>query len=398
MKKNVYLDHAAATPLSASVVKVMRQHEAVYGNASSMHWVGRQAHDAAQAARAMLANSLQVDAEELVVTGSGTESANLAIIGLARAYRSYGTHIIISAIEHKAVLAAADTLSREGFTVTRLPVDRFGCVSAAAVRQALTPNTILVSIMYANNEIGTIEPLTELLEVVHTYRGLSTVPLFHTDACQAAGLIPLLPRALGVDAMTINSAKIYGPKGIGLLYVRSTVKVEPLIVGGDQERGLRAGTENIALLAGFATALADAVKGQVALQQKLTVLSTLFRAALSAAVPGIIFNGHPTARLSHNVHVTIPDVEGESIILMLSEFGVCAATGSACASFDLAPSHVLAAIGQDDNLIHGSVRFTLGRDTTEEELYYTATTLGKIVSQLRTITASTTAAYIQSHT
>lgn len=393
--KTIYLDHAAATPLSEAAGKAIEKYlYTPYGNPSSIHSSGRQAYDVLYACRQQIAELLMVNSTELYFTGSGTESDNLAILGLARAHNEYGKHVIVSAVEHKAVLAAAAILEQEGFLVTYVPVDEFGKVVVADLTQALRSDTILVSIMYANNEIGTIQPLSEIVRVCRQYAPQSMYPLIHTDACQAVGMLPVQPRELGVDAMTINSSKIYGPKGVGLLYVRSGVQILPLIVGGDQEHSRRAGTENIALIAGFTTALAEAIELTTVYTEAMNTLQTYFVEQLRVVVPGILFNGHPTDRLLHNVHVTIPEVEGESLVLMLSEAGVCCATGSACSSLDLQPSHVLRAIGQDDELIHGSLRFTFGRQTTEEELNYTARALGEIVIKLRKITACTTSAFI----
>ena len=394
--QQIYLDHAATTPLSETAGAAMEAclYEP-YGNPSSMHQVGRQAYDALYESRRTLAEALSVDPQEIILTGSGTESDNLALLGLARRHREHGNHVIISAIEHKAVLAAAEQLEREGFSVTRLPVDASGMVSVVDLKTALQPETILVSIMYANNEIGTVEPIGDVVQVCKEFRQNSQYPLVHTDACQAVGMLQCVPHMLGVDAMTINSSKIYGPKGVGLLYLRRGVSIQPLIVGGDQEHGIRAGTENIALIAGFATALTEAVAHTHTHGVVMKKLQSYFIQELLATVPGIAFNGHSTDRLPNNVHVTIPDIEGESLVLMLSEAGICCATGSACSSRDLEPSHVLHAIGQSDDVIHGSLRFTFGRTTTKEALSHTARVLGEVVKQLRTITACTTEVYKQ---
>ena len=392
--KVIYLDFAATTPLSEAVGKAIEKYlYSPYGNPSSLYSLGRQAHDVLNANRQQIAEQLAVETGEIYFTGSGTESDNMAILGLARANREHGTHIIVSAIEHKAVLAAASELAQEGFSVTYLPVDEFGTVSITALKQALQPDTVLVSIMYANNEIGTIEPITEIARVCREYAPQSIYPLVHTDACQAVGMLPVKPRDLGVDAMTINSSKIYGPKGIGLLYVRQGVSLKPLIVGGDQEQSKRAGTENVALIAGFAAAVTSAVAQTNNHAEAMKELRSYFIEQLGEVVPGILFNGHPTERLPNNVHITIPEVEGESLVLMLSEVGVCCATGSACSSLDLLPSHVLKAIGQEDDLIHGSLRFTFGRQTTKDELQYAAKALGEIVIRLRQITACNTSAF-----
>jgi cysteine desulfurase len=316
---------------------------------------------------------------------------------LAYAHQSRGQHIIVSAIEHKAILTTAKALEREGFSVTYVPVDTYGLVSAKDVAEALRPDTTVVSIMYANNEVGTIEPIRELVEVCRRAGGDTSYPLFHTDACQAVGMLPVAPRELGVDAMTINSSKIYGPKGIGLLYVRDGVAITPQIVGGDQERGKRAGTENVALVQGFATAVSEAVAGMNTYTDTMHELQSYFISGLQHNLPNVSFNGHPDRRLPNNVHITIPEVEGESLVLLLSEAGICCATGSACSSLDLEPSYVLSAIGQDDDIIHGSLRFSFGNSTTKADLDYTIDTLTAVVKKLRTITACNTEAYQRLH-
>lgn len=389
VRKTIYLDHAATTPLDRDVYEVMLPHlRDNYGNPSSIHHIGRAAFDALWSARVSLANSLSVDESEIILTGSGTESDNLAIIGLARANRERGNHIIVSTIEHKAALEAAKQLEKEGFVVTYLPVDETGLVKTDMLEDALTDNTILVSIMYANNEIGTIEPIREIAELIEKKYEGKWKPLFHTDACQAVGLLPTQPRELGVDAMTVNSSKIYGPKGVGLLYLKYGVKIDPILVGGHQESGRRAGTENVALAVGFAKALEKSVTETEVTRSRLAALRDNFLTKLHEHVPTLILNGHPEKRLANNIHICIPDVEGEAMLLMLDHAGICAATGSACNASDLEPSHVLTAIGRDENIIHGSLRFTLGKNTTEADLALTAQTLGTIVNRLRAMSAT----------
>jgi len=389
VRKTIYLDHAATTPLDPTVFTTMLPHlRDTYGNPSSIHQVGRVAFDALEEARASLANSLAVDPSEIILTGSGTESDNLVFFGWAGAHREYGNHVIVSSIEHKAVLEAAKLLEKEGFEVTYLPVDEQGLVRMSDLSEALTDQTILISIMSANNEIGTIEPIQEITNLLETTYAGKQKPLFHTDACQAVGQFSTKPREIKVDALTINSSKIYGPKGVGLLYLKTGVKLAPMIVGGNQESGRRAGTENVALAIGFAKALELAVTNPVSEVCRLVALRDQFLSELREHVPTLILNGHPTKRLPNNLHLCIPDVEGESMLLMLDAAGICAATGSACNSTDLAPSHVLQAIGRNDNIIHGSLRFTLGKSTTQEELTYTAKTLGTVVEKLRAISAS----------
>lgn len=392
--RTIYLDYAAATPLSERVRSAMeKSYGDAYGNPSSMHHVGRHAHDVLEGYRARIAEALQVDTHEIIFTGSGTESANLAMLGIARANRRSGNHVIVSAIEHTAILASAKQLETEGFLVTYLPVDMHGVVSCDDLKRALTPQTILVSIMYANNEVGTVQPISDVVEICNTYRAGAAYPLVHTDACQAIGQLPVFPHLLGVDALTLNSAKIYGPRGIGLLYVRHGVSIAPVIVGGFQERGLRAGTENVSLAAGFATALCDAVEHTETYAADMKALQDYFVSNLKKEIPNISFSGHLVQRLPNNVHITIPDIEGESLVLMLSEAGICCATGSACSSLDLAPSHVLAAMGQPYDRIHGSLRFTFGNGITKEDLWYTITVLSDVVRTLRAMTACTTCVY-----
>jgi cysteine desulfurase len=389
VKKTIYLDCAATTPLDPAVYEAMLPHlRENYGNPSSIHHIGRAAFDALHGARHSLATSLAVDAREIILTGSGTESDNLALLGLARAQRHQGNHLIVSAIEHKAVLEAARVLETEGFRVTYLPVDAYGVVSLTELEKSLCDETILVSIMYANNEIGTTEPIKEIADRLAIHYHGKQKPLFHTDACQAVGFLPVSPRELGVDALTINSSKIYGPKGIGLLYLKDGLTLSPVIVGGHQENGRRAGTENVALAVGFATALTHAVSETAATAGRLTLLRDHFLNELQRYVPTLILNGHPTKRLPNNIHLCIPAVEGEALLLMLDAAGIYAATGSACNAADLEPSHVLTAIGRDENLIHGSLRFTFGKYTTALELTDTAKVLGAVVERLSALSAT----------
>lgn len=387
--KVIYLDHAATTPIDPEVLVAMEPHvQMTYGNPSSIHQIGRRAFDALQAARQSIADSLGVQTDEIIFTGSGTESDNLAVIGLAHAHQEHGRHVILSALEHKAVLEPAHRLETEGFTVTYVPVDEHGQIILADLEQALTDETTLISVMYANNEIGTIQPIQDIVALVQKHYQEKHRPLIHTDACQAPGMLQVKPTELGVDAMTLNSSKIYGPKGIGLLYLKTGTALEAQIIGGAQEGGQRAGTENVALAIGFAKALEIAVASTEENHHRLASLQTHFLAELRSQVPTLILNGHPTNRLPNNVHLCIPDIEGESILLMLDAAGICAATGSACNAADLEPSHVLRAIGRDDDVIHGSLRFSFGPQTTLEELTYTAKTLGAITKNLLSMTAS----------
>ncbi len=386
--QTVYLDHAATTPLDPEVQAVIERTLAdVYANPGALYTAGRHAAACLGMARATVAEVLGVHVDEVVFTGSGTESVNLAIIGGARARKEEGRHIIMSAIEHKAALASGAQLAQEGFDVTRVPVAQDGSVSVDAVRDALRSDTVLVSIMYANNEIGTIQPIADIAAMVRGAQCGTRPPLVHTDACQACGALPIAPHTLGVDLLSLNGSKIYGPKGSGLLYVRAGVHIEPLIVGGDQERGLRAGTENVALCAGLAHALRASEEARVHEQARLRSLQEYFFDSLARCYPRMRINGSRTNRLPNNVHITIPSLEGESLVLMLDQAGVAAATGSACSAHDLAPSHVLRAIGLPDEIIHGSLRFTMGRATTKADIDYAVSALKDTIAKLERITA-----------
>lgn len=395
--KTIYLDHAATTPTDPAVLeKMLPYFGKEYSNASSMHSSGRRASQVIAHARQKIAKIIHSLPEEIIFTGSGTESDNLALIGSAHAYRSEGDHIIISSIEHKAVLESAQVLKREGFKISIVPVGKDGRVDVQACTDLITEKTILISLMYANNEIGTIEPVQELAAAVKKWKvehGNTALPLVHTDACQAAGFLPLDVRELGVDLMSINGSKIYGPKGIGILYKKNSLKLQPIIVGGEQENNLRAGTENVALIVGFAEALRIAEASREIESKRLVKLRDYFIRELLSKIPNAILNGHSTLRLPNNVHISIPSIEGESILLMLDKSRIEASTGSACSAYDLRPSHVLMAIGQTAEFAHGSIRFSLGRTTTKENLDYVLSVFPLIVDKLSAISALTTKQY-----
>lgn len=390
LKQLIYLDNAAATPLDREVAAAMNEaFLSIYGNPSSLHQVGLTAANTLNRARSKVAAVLNVKETEITFTGSGTEADNLAILGLARANQAHGRHVVVSAIEHKAVLKAAEQLETEGFRVSYVKPDNDGVLSAEAVAAEVTDETILVSIIYANNEIGTVQMLADISRAIKSKRHSNPYPLFHTDACQAPGTLPVNPESLGVDAMTLNSAKIYGPKGVGILYLKEGIKIAPMIVGGGQEQGLRAGTESVPLVWGCAMALEKVIKKMPEESARLKELQLFFMSQLQANLPDLIQNGHPSQRLPGNISICLPDVEGESLLLLLNEAGICCATGSACSAADLEPSHVLKAIGRDDEIIHGSLRFSFGKDTTKEDLAYTVETLVAAVARLKSITAST---------
>lgn len=379
--KTIYLDHAATTPTRPEVVKAMAPFwSEKYGNPGSLHSKGFEARAALDKVRETVARTIGASTSEIIFTGSGTESVNLALFGFCRANRQKGNHIITQKTEHHAVLDSCKALEKEGFAVTYLDVDKYGLVSKEALERAIMKETILITIMYANNEIGTIQNINELADVAHKHN-----VIFHTDACQAGGALDINVKNLGVDMMTLNGSKVYGPKGTGLLYVRTGVKMQPIIYGGGQEAGLRSGTENIAGIVGFATALELAQKERERESKRLTILRDHFIKRVLSEIPRSYLNGHSTQRLPNNVSFTILDVEGESMILRLSERGICASTGSACTSRSLEPSHVLRAIGLPKEVAHGSVRFSLGKSTTKKDIDYSVNELKKIVEDLRKI-------------
>lgn len=386
--KQIYLDYAAATYIEPAVLKKMKPYLGeFFGNASSLHSLGQISKNAIEKARRETAGILGVLPEEIIFTGSGTESANLAIFGIARAYKKFGNNIIISKIEHKAVLESAKALEKEDFKITCLNVNKKGIVDLDEFKKALNKKTILVSIMYANNEIGTIQPIAEISKIIRNFKGENALPLFHSDACQAVGALPLDVKKLGVDALTLNGSKIYGPKGVGCLYLNKNIKIEPIIIGGGQENNLRAGTENPALIVGFAEALKLAEKTRIKESQRLTVLRDYFIKNILRLVKGCQLNGDAKKRLPNNINLLFSGIEGESLVLRLDLHGICGSTGSACTSLDFAVSHVLSALGIKKELIHGSLRLTLGRKTTKKDLDYVLKTLAREVEDLRKMSA-----------
>ncbi len=375
--KEVYLDHAAATYVRPEVMEEMLPYFSEnFGNPGSFNSVGFRAKEALDGARSRVAAILGCEPREIVFTGSGTESINLALKGVARA--SGKKHVITSSTEHHAVLHVCDFLEEQGFEITRLPVDRYGMVNPADVEKAITPDTALISIIYANNEIGTINTIREIASVASRHG----VP-FHTDACQAGGFLELDVRKLGIDLMTLNSGKIYGPKGVGLLYVKTGVPLEPLVHGGGHEHGMRSGTENVPGIMGFAKALELAQQEREAESKRLTALRDRLIKGVLESVPKSFLNGHPEKRLPNNANITILDVEGESLLLHLNEKGICASTGSACASGSLDPSHVILATGLPYEAAHGSIRFTIGKRTAPADVKAVLDSLPDIVEALR---------------
>ncbi|MFA5083857.1 MAG: cysteine desulfurase family protein, partial [Candidatus Paceibacterota bacterium] len=362
-----------------------------FGNPSSIYQLGIKAKENLNEARGKIAKILGAKASEIIFAAGGTESANLAILGLSRTIQKTlkkPGHIITTKIEHPAVLNSVLALEEEGFDVSTLPVDKHGLIAPQQIMKSIKPETILVSVMYANNEIGTIEPIAligKLLKKINQERKTKKLPkiYFHTDACQAAGYLDLNVEKLGVDLLTLNGSKIYGPKGSAILYIRAGTPLRPLIFGGGQEKGLRSGTENVPAYAGLAKALELAQKNRKEEARRLEKLSRNLTERILKTIPKTFLNGHPEKRLPNNVNITILDIEGEALLLHLDQYGICASTGSACHSQTLQPSHVLQAIGLPREIIHGSLRLTLGKETTKKDLDYVMKVLPKIVKKLR---------------
>ncbi len=387
--KEVYLDNAATTKTDPKVLEAMLPYFSEhYGNPSSMYKLGHESKMVIDEAREEIAKILGgVRPDEILFTSGGTESDNLAILGSARKNKEKKNHIITSKIEHHAVLHPCEKLEKEGFEVTYLPVDKYGLVDPKDVKNALRKDTVLVSIMYANNEIGTIEPISEIAEVIKNFRkeNKTQFPYFHTDACQAAGYLNLNINDLGVDMLTLNGSKIYGPKGIGILYLKTGVKIEPLVYGGGQEKNLRSGTENIAGIVGLTKALKLADEKKEEETERLLKLGKKLKEEILKTIPKTFLNGHSEKRLPNNINITILDIEGEALILHLDQYGIYTSTGSACTSHSLDPSHVILAIGLPYEAAHGSLRFALGRYTTEEDIDYVLEKLPGVVENLRKI-------------
>jgi cysteine desulfurase len=380
----IYLDHAATTPLDPRVLEAMLPFlSGISGNASSIHQVGRAALQALDDAREQVALVLGCQPKEIVFTSGGSESINLALKGVAMALRAQGkNHLISSTIEHHAVLHALDYLVEyEGFTVTLLPVDRNGRVNPADLSAALRPETALVSVMYANNETGVIQPITELAAICRE-RGV----LFHTDAVQAPGQLSLDVNALGVDLLSLTAHKFYGPQGVGLLYLRRGTPLVPQINGGAQERRRRAGTENIAGIVGLAKALTIAESERTTLASRLRALSERLIDGVLTRIPQSWLNGDRESRLPSIVNLGFACIETESLLLLLDQRGICASSGSACTSGSLEPSHVLLAMGLSPEEANGSIRFSLGKQTTDEQIDIVLDLLPDLVAQLRTVT------------
>jgi len=375
----IYLDYAATTPTHPEVMKAMLPYfTESFGNPSSIHSLGQEAKDAVERARSTVAALIGAKSEEIVFTGSGTEADNFAVKGVALSRQGKGNHVITSSIEHHAVLETCKFMEKQGFSVTYLPVDGYGMVDPNDVKKAITKKTILVSIMHANNECGTIEPVAQIGNIAR-----EAEIYFHTDAVQTVGHIPLDVNKLNVDLLSISAHKLYGPKGVGALYIRKGTRISSFMHGGNQERGRRASTENVPGIVGFGKAAEIAQQEMLEEAQKLTALRDRLIEGILRGIEYTQLNGHPVKRLPNNVNVSINYVEGESILLNLDLDGICASTGSACSSEDLEPSHVLVAMGLPHLQAHSSLRFTLGKWTTEEEINKVLEVLPGIVSKLR---------------
>lgn len=379
--KNIYMDNAATTQIKEEVlVEIKDKLDNVYGNPSSIYKIGRDSKTIVETSREKVAKAIGAKTKEIYFTASGSEADNWAIKGIAYANNDRGNHIITTKIEHHAVLDTCKYLERKGFEVTYLDVDEYGVVNLEQLRNSIKETTILISIMYANNEIGTLQPIEEIGEIARENK-----IYFHTDAVQALGSIDINLEELKVDLLSISAHKIYGPKGIGALYIRQGVKIDPLVQGGGQERNRRAGTENVPYIAGFGKAIEMATANISEKASRLSELRDYFIRTVQDKIDYTRLNGHPTKRLPGNVNISFQYIEGESLLLSLDMVGVGASSGSACTSGSLDPSHVLLAIGLNHETAHGSLRLSLGDFNTREEIDYTVEKLIEIVARLRSM-------------
>ena len=377
--RRIYLDHAATTPTRPEVVEAMLPYFTdAFGNPSSIYSYGQEARGAVEEARIKVAELIGARSEEIIFTGGGTEADNYALKGIAYANERKGNHIITTSIEHHAVMEVCKFLERRGFRITRLPVDKYGLVAPDDVKKAITNKTILISVMHANNQVGTIEPVEEIGKIAR-----EAGVYFHTDAVQTVGHIPVNVDELKVDLLAISAHKFYGPKGVGALYARKGTRLVSLMHGGEQEKRRRAGTEDVPAIVGLGKAVEIAGKEMGKEAERLAYLRDKLIKGLVEKIDHIRLNGHPTRRLPNNVNVSVNFVEGESLLLNLDLEGVCASTGSACSSASLEPSHVLLALGLPAEQAHGSLRFTLGRENTEADVEQVLEVLPGIVARLR---------------
>lgn len=379
MDRVIYLDHAATTPASPTVVEAMLPYfTEKFGNPSTIYSLGAESKAAVTAARGIIAGTLNTAADNIYFTAGGSEADNWAIKATADALKGRGRHIITSSIEHHAVLHTCQYLEKQGFEVTYLDVDADGLVSPQAVEAAIRPDTILITVMFANNEIGSVQPIGEIGRIAHEHK-----ILFHTDAVQAYGQLPVDVDTLNIDMLSASGHKLYGPKGIGFLYIRKGVPIRSFVHGGAQERKRRAGTENVPGIVGLGKAAAEAAATLTERVQRETALRDHLIDRVLAEIPYTRLNGSRTSRLPNNANFSFRFVEGESLLILLDSAGICGSSGSACTSGSLDPSHVLLAIGLPHEIAHGSLRLTLGKDTTREDLDYTVDKLKEIVARLR---------------
>ncbi len=381
MEKIRYFDHAATTAVKEEVLKEMLPYfSQSYGNASSIYSLGRKNKKVIEDSREIVAKVLGAESKEIYFTSCGSESDNLALKGVAHANKNKGNHIITTKIEHPAILNTCKSLEKEGFTVTYLNVDEDGLISIEELENAITDQTVLISIMFANNEIGTIEPIKEIGKIAKAHN-----IYFHTDAVQAMGNVKINVNELGIDLLSMSAHKFYGPKGVGALYVRSGVKFDKIQDGGHQEKDKRAGTENVAGIVGLAKALDLAYKNIEKYNEKLTKLRDMYITKIEENIPNVKVNGSRNNRLPGNANISFKDIEGDSLLLNLDMEGICASSGSACSSGSIEPSHVLVAIGLSKELANGALRVTFGDENTEEDVEFLVSTLIRVVEKLRNL-------------
>ena len=386
MERRVYLDNAATTFVSKEVLNEMLPcFNIKFGNPNSLHSFGREAMAVVDTARDKVAKAINAKSvSEIYFTSGGTEADNWAIKGIVHAYANKGKHIITSSIEHHAILDSCKQLEREGFDVTYLPVDKYGLVDLADVMRAIRPDTILISVMTVNNEVGTVQNIKAIAKIAHE-KGI----VFHTDAVQAVGAVKLDVQDMEIDAMSMSAHKIYGPKGCGALYLKSGIRIDNLLNGGAQERAKRGGTSNVPAIAGFGKAIEIATRDLEENQKKIKTLRDYFEKEIKSKIAHIHINGHPTQKIDGTLSVTFELIEGESILMSLDLEGIAVSTASACTSLSLQPSHVLRAMGIPDEIAHGTIRFSFGKNLTKEDIDYTIEKLVGIVKKLRAISPLT---------
>jgi len=381
MKKQIYLDYAATTPVDPRVLKAMTPYfTEKFGNPASLHSFGDEAKEALENSREVIAKAMKADPKEIIFTSSATEANNMAVKGIAFANKDRGRHILVSSVEHDCILNSAEWLKKQGFEIEYLPVDEYGTVDPKEVEKRIKKDTILVSVMHANNEVGTIEPIAEIGKICQEKK-----VYFHTDAAQSFGKVPVDVNKMNVDLLTASAQKMYGPKGIACLFIKKGTKIDPLLHGGGQEFGKRSSTSNVALAVGFAKAVEICLSEMSKESKRLIKLRDAFIKKVLKEIPDSYLNGHPKNRLPNNANVRFSFVEGESILFQLDSMGIAISTASACSSPKLEPSHVLIAMGLKHEEAHGSLRISMGRWTTEKDIDYLLKVLPGIISKLRRI-------------